>query len=317
MKRFFTTLFFLVLSLTAFSQVEFIYQDVNKAITEAEKEKRYIMVDVTADWCGWCKKMDATTFKNKEVAAYLKNNLVAVKVNTQQSGGRAFADKYKVRGLPTIVYLDYEGNLMKSVPGFKTAKQLLLDLKPYELKNKKLTEDTDLLNNYFKAREPHISNLRSKLMNSNTNLSKSFSFGETRNSFEFDKLKYLENTKNGREMSTTCDIFYFLGTQEFKKALDKLSTIKNFTIMSALESEFLVSTLAQHGMVNENMLALINEKTTKTSDLKLLETKALIQFLVGDMKDANSTLKALKKKYKKGKLDLDTSVLELEKLFAS
>jgi len=33
------------------------------------KEKRPILVDLYTDWCGWCKRLDATTYKDPEVVA--------------------------------------------------------------------------------------------------------------------------------------------------------------------------------------------------------------------------------------------------------
>jgi uncharacterized protein YyaL (SSP411 family) len=44
-----------------------------QAIALNKKEPRKIMIDVYTDWCGWCKKMDITTFNNNVIADYLNS----------------------------------------------------------------------------------------------------------------------------------------------------------------------------------------------------------------------------------------------------
>ena len=36
--------------------------------------KRYVLVDVYTDWCGWCKVMDKNTFSEPNVAKILNEN---------------------------------------------------------------------------------------------------------------------------------------------------------------------------------------------------------------------------------------------------
>src|SRR5436190_24321530 len=56
-------------------------------IQEAEKlskkHPRKIVIDVYTDWCGWCKKMDKSTFADKNVATYVNKNFYAVKFNAE------------------------------------------------------------------------------------------------------------------------------------------------------------------------------------------------------------------------------------------
>lgn len=42
-----------------------------------------LFIDVYTDWCGWCKRMDATTFKNQQIANYLNTYFYAVKLDAE------------------------------------------------------------------------------------------------------------------------------------------------------------------------------------------------------------------------------------------
>jgi thioredoxin-related protein len=110
-------------------------QELNK------KNPRKIFVDVYTDWCGWCKKMDKTTFANPTVAKYINKNYYAVKMDAEQAGNiifkgqvYTFNERSNTHNLaiewlggqmsyPTTVYLDEKLNLISPIPGYLDAKQ--------------------------------------------------------------------------------------------------------------------------------------------------------------------------------------------------
>ena len=56
-----------------------------EAIKLNETKPKKIFIDVFTDWCGWCTKMDQTTFVDKDVVAYMNENFYAVKFNAEQT----------------------------------------------------------------------------------------------------------------------------------------------------------------------------------------------------------------------------------------
>ena len=109
-----------------------------------QKSPRKVFVDVYTHWCGWCKKMDASTFKNKYVVKYLNDNYYSIKFNAETkepivfkgqkfeyvaSGRRGYnelaAELLNGRlSYPTTLFMDENLNLLTVVPGYQNAKDL-------------------------------------------------------------------------------------------------------------------------------------------------------------------------------------------------
>ena len=99
MRKFSIHSFFalLVLLTTSFS-----YQDppetvkwitFEEAVEKMKTEKRKIFIDVYTDWCGWCKKMDKSTFTDPQIAKILNEGFYAVKFNAEQRQDVVFGGK--------------------------------------------------------------------------------------------------------------------------------------------------------------------------------------------------------------------------------
>ncbi len=108
-------------------------------LQEARKRNRPIFVDFYAVWCGPCKMMDKYTFSNPEVIAYVDQNYIAYKVDAEKGEGPALANKFRIRGYPTTVFLDAQGTELGRQVGYVDAQQFLALLRKYKanLKDKK------------------------------------------------------------------------------------------------------------------------------------------------------------------------------------
>ena len=96
--------------------------DFKAAFVEAREEGKNVLVDFTgSDWCGWCIKLDKEVFSKDAFKKYAEDKLVLVEIDfprkKQQSKelveqNKKLADKYGIRGFPTILIFSPEEELL-------------------------------------------------------------------------------------------------------------------------------------------------------------------------------------------------------------
>ena len=92
--------------------------DIEAALKASNKEKKYMMIDVYTDWCTWCKELDKRTYTHEAVIK-LSKKFVNVKINPEKDeAGRNFLLPFKVDAYPTILFVDWERNLVGKINGF-------------------------------------------------------------------------------------------------------------------------------------------------------------------------------------------------------
>lgn len=97
------------------NQIKWMYS-LSEGLKAAKKSSKPLMVDFYADWCGWCKKLDRETYRDQEVIR-LSKDFICVKVNTDENPEAS--QHYRVSGLPTIVFLDSNGEIIENVVGYR------------------------------------------------------------------------------------------------------------------------------------------------------------------------------------------------------
>jgi uncharacterized protein YyaL (SSP411 family) len=105
-------------------ETELKWYDWNEGYPLAAKKGKLVLVDIYTNWCGWCKKMDNETYKDKEVMKTLEKNFVIVKLNPEKTDVTYKVDTLSLTGyqllnvltngqrtgFPTIVILNPKQN---------------------------------------------------------------------------------------------------------------------------------------------------------------------------------------------------------------
>ena len=107
----------------------------DEGIKLGKSQNKKIFINFYADWCGYCTKMDKTTFANPEVVAYLNKNFISIKINNDKE--KNLSDQYRVRGLPSNWFLAENASKIQNYPGYLETERFLSILKNIQSESNK------------------------------------------------------------------------------------------------------------------------------------------------------------------------------------
>ena len=96
-----------------------------EAMAAAKKDKQPVMIDFYADWCNWCKRLDSDTYVDKDVVA-LAQDFVSLKIDADVD--KDLSSRYKVVGLPTILFIDADGKEIHRVVGYRPPEDFVKEM---------------------------------------------------------------------------------------------------------------------------------------------------------------------------------------------
>lgn len=106
--------------------IKFDHMSLEDAMKEAKESGKPIFIDCYTSWCGPCKQMAATTFKEDEVGEFFNENFINLKIDIEKDAdGPNVARAYQIRVYPTLLIIDGDGNLVSQTLGLQTKSQLL------------------------------------------------------------------------------------------------------------------------------------------------------------------------------------------------
>ena len=143
MKNFVLTLLFLA-TISVVNAQEVKWLSFEEALALNKKNPKPILLDMYTDWCGWCKKMDKTTYKNKVIVDYINQNFYAIKMDGEGKKDITFRNhtfKFKNEGrrgyhelaaalmngkmsYPTTIFMNQKEELLDKIPGYLDAKTM-------------------------------------------------------------------------------------------------------------------------------------------------------------------------------------------------
>ena len=120
------------------------WMDFEEAAAFNAKKPKKIFLDMYTNWCGWCKKMDQSTFLNPVIVEYMNKHYYAVKFNAERKDTVMYKDKAYVNANPTgqrsshqlaqtilggrmsypsFAFMDEQMNMITVVPGYRKASE--------------------------------------------------------------------------------------------------------------------------------------------------------------------------------------------------
>lgn len=103
-------------------------RDHDAGIARAEAEGLPMMIDFTADWCAACQELEHYTYTDPQVVEESRRFL-SVQVDATRSTDeiKKLKDRYGIRGLPWIVWIDSSGEVLEelTITGFVEAEPYL------------------------------------------------------------------------------------------------------------------------------------------------------------------------------------------------
>ena len=108
----------------------------NAALDAAKVSGKKVMVDVYAEWCPWCRRMQESTYPDASVYPEVGRHFEAVRLNAENDtdslryayNGKtysftpaSFVQALGVRGFPTVIFFGPDGTLLTSYPSYADA----------------------------------------------------------------------------------------------------------------------------------------------------------------------------------------------------
>lgn len=112
-----------------------------KGLEIAKKKNKPVLLDIVAEWCGYCQKMQKEVYPSRSVQKLLKR-FVLIRVDGEKQ--EKVSKKYGVRGFPTIVFLESNGKKIFINNGFLDENKLKIRLEKilvYVDREKKIIKD--------------------------------------------------------------------------------------------------------------------------------------------------------------------------------
>lgn len=114
----------LVLAPSAFAGEKWL-KTLDEAQKEAKTSNQLILVDMFAQWCGWCHKMEREVFPS-EAFQKATDKMVLLRLNTEDGKeGTKYAQDFEVFSLPTFLILTPDLTLAGMIRGYNPAPQFV------------------------------------------------------------------------------------------------------------------------------------------------------------------------------------------------
>jgi len=100
------------------AEIDFRKLTLSEGLEKAKAEKKLLFIDVYATWCGPCKDLSKTTFKDKDLGKFMNENFISIKVDGESEEGEMLMAKFNLDAYPTMIFIDGSMDLKEKIVGF-------------------------------------------------------------------------------------------------------------------------------------------------------------------------------------------------------
>lgn len=124
------------------------------AMKKAKSSNELVFVDLFADWCGWCHRMEQEVFPS-EIFQKATDKMVLLRLNTEDGAdGTRFAQKFNVNSLPTFLILTPDDSVAGVLRGYAPAKEFVTEMESTQARyrdfQKRAASEDTFANDYKK-----------------------------------------------------------------------------------------------------------------------------------------------------------------------
>jgi thiol:disulfide interchange protein len=84
--------------------------DIDGYLKKAKASKKVLFIDFYTTWCAPCKIMEQSVFRDEDVANYMSENCIAIRVNAEKGNGPNMKLAYVVDAYPTMLFYSPNGD---------------------------------------------------------------------------------------------------------------------------------------------------------------------------------------------------------------
>jgi len=97
--------------------------NIEASLQQARASGKPVLMEFTASWCVYCKRMEKTTFVDPKIVQAVRQGFVPVRVDADQN--KALVSDLQIKGLPAILVVSPDLQIIERISGFQTPEALL------------------------------------------------------------------------------------------------------------------------------------------------------------------------------------------------